>query len=225
MRSSKRARKVAPSSSNQIPRTVLSWLIDKNVVLPRAKVKYCELKNGNPMAQGRITREGIKCNCCQKIFGLRNFEAHAGSICNRPSANIYLEDGRSLLECQMQMKRKHSTENKESSHFTENDYICSVCHYGGDLILCDGCPSSFHPDCLGIKVSLPYCLLYFFFLIFNQKANCFILQLFKQEVPNGDWFCPSCCCKVCGESRFDKDRKQFTDNTLLICCQCNHKCE
>ncbi|XP_069155861.1 uncharacterized protein [Solanum lycopersicum] len=194
MRSSKRARKVAPSSSNQIPRTVLSWLIDKNVVLPRAKVKYCELKNGNPMAQGRITREGIKCNCCQKIFGLRNFEAHAGSICNRPSANIYLEDGRSLLECQMQMKRKHSTENKESSHFTENDYICSVCHYGGDLILCDGCPSSFHPDCLGIK-----------------------------EVPNGDWFCPSCCCKVCGESRFDKDRKQFTDNTLLICCQCNHK--
>ncbi|KAH0668229.1 hypothetical protein KY285_029435 [Solanum tuberosum] len=194
MRSSKRARKVALSSSNQIPRTVLSWLIDKNVVLPRAKVKYCEKKNGNPMAEGRITREGIKCNCCQKIFGLRNFEAHAGSIYNRPSANIYLEDGRSLLECQMQMKHKHSIENKEGSHFTENDYICSVCHYGGDLILCDGCPSSFHPDCLGVK-----------------------------EVPDGDWFCPSCCCKVCGESRFDKNRKQFTDNTLLICCQCNHK--
>ncbi|WMV35991.1 hypothetical protein MTR67_029376 [Solanum verrucosum] len=224
MRSSKRARKVAPSSSNQIPRTVLSWLIDKNVVLPRAKVKYCEKKNGNPMAEGRITREGIKCNCCQKIFGLRNFEAHAGSICNRPSANIYLEDGRSLLECQMQMKHKHSIENKEGSHFTENDYICSVCHYGGDLILCDGCPSSFHPDCLGVKVSLSYCyIVYFFFLIFNQKANCFILHLFKQEVPDGDWFCPSCCCKVCGESRFDKNRKQFTDNTLLICCQCNHK--
>ncbi|CAN4101052.1 unnamed protein product [Withania somnifera] len=194
MQSSKRARKVAPSSSNQTPRTVLSWLIDNNVVLPRAKVQYCRKKNGNPMAEGRITREGIKCNCCQKNFGLRNFEAHAGSSCNRPSENIYLEDGRSLLECQMQMKNKLSVENKHDSCFTQNDYICSVCHYGGDLILCDGCLSSFHPDCLGIK-----------------------------DVPEGDWFCPSCCCKVCGKSRSNTNENHFTDNAVLACCQCDHK--
>ncbi|XP_060175685.1 uncharacterized protein LOC132606277 isoform X1 [Lycium barbarum] len=202
MRSSKRARKAAPSSSNQTPRTVLSWLIDNNVVLPRAKVQYCGKKYGNPIAEGRITREGIKCNCCQKIFGLRNFEAHAGSSCHRPSANIFLEDGRSLLECQMQMKRKQSVNNttkepcavEKGSRFSTNDYICSVCHYGGELILCDECPSSFHRDCLGMK-----------------------------EVPEGDWFCPSCCCKVCGESRFDTNRNHFTDNSVLICCQCDHK--
>ncbi|MCD7464089.1 hypothetical protein HAX54_052066 [Datura stramonium] len=170
MRSSKRAREVAPSSSNQTPRTVLSWLIDNNVVLPRAKVLYCRKKYGTPMAEGRITREGIKCNCCQNIFGLRNFEAHAGSSCNRPSSNIFLEDGRSLLECQKQMKHKQSVENTRKepcgSHLRINDHICSVCQYGGELILCDECPSSFHTECLGIK-----------------------------EVPDGDWFCPSCCCK------------------------------
>ncbi|KAM3373958.1 putative protein isoform X2 [Capsicum galapagoense] len=194
MRSGKRARSVAPSSSNQTPRTVLSWLIDNNVVLPRAKVVYCRKKCGNPIAEGRITREGIKCYCCQKIYGLHNFEAHTGNSCNIPSANIYLEDGRSLLECQMQMKDELSVQNKEDSCFTTNDYICSVCHYGGDLILCDGCPSSFHPDCLGIK-----------------------------EVPDGDWFCPSCCCKVCGEGRFDTNKDHFTDNSVLICCQCDLK--
>ncbi|KAJ8543599.1 hypothetical protein K7X08_006122 [Anisodus acutangulus] len=202
MRSSKRARKVAPSSSNQTPRTVLSWLIDNNVVLPRAKVQYCGKKYGNPMAEGRITREGIKCNCCQKVFGLRNFETHAGSSCHKPSANIFLEDGRSLLECQMQMKRKQCVKTttkepcavKKGSRFSTNDYICSVCRYGGELILCDECPSSFHPNCLEMK-----------------------------EVPDGDWFCPSCCCKMCGESRSDTNRNHFTDNTVLICCQCDHK--
>ncbi|KAK4355979.1 hypothetical protein RND71_024950 [Anisodus tanguticus] len=161
MLSSKRARKVAPSSSNQTPRTVLSWLIDNNVVLPRAKVQYCGKKYGNPMAEGRITREGIKCNCCQKVFGLRNFETHAGSSCHKPSANIFLEDGRSLLECQMQMKRKQCVKTttkepcavKKGSRFSTNDYICSVCHYGGELILCDECPSSFHPNCLEMKLN------------------------------------------------------------------------
>ncbi|KAJ8559469.1 hypothetical protein K7X08_003527 [Anisodus acutangulus] len=202
MRSSKRARKVVPSSSNQTRRTVLSWLIDNNVVLPCAKVQYCGKKYGNPMAEGRITREGIECNCCQNVFGLCSFETHAGSSCHKPSANIFLEDGRSLLECQMQMKCKQSVKTttnepcavKKDSRFSTNDYICSVCHYGGELILCDECPSSFHPNCLGMK-----------------------------EVPDGDWFCPSCCCKECGESRFDTNRNHLTDNTVLICCQCDHK--
>ncbi|XP_075075650.1 uncharacterized protein LOC107797638 isoform X1 [Nicotiana tabacum] len=202
MRSSKRTRQAAPSSSHKTSRTVLSWLIDNNVVLPHTKVLYCAKKYGNPMAHGQITREGIKCNCCEKIYGLRNFETHAGSSCHRPSANIFLEDGRSLLECQLQMKRKQSVKNtrkepraeKKGSRFSTNDYICSVCHYGGELILCDECPSSFHPDCLGMK-----------------------------EVPDGDWFCPSCCCKVCGHSGFDTNRNHFTENNVLICCQCEHK--
>ncbi|MCD9645905.1 hypothetical protein HAX54_035261 [Datura stramonium] len=203
LRSSKRARQATRSSSlHHTPRTVLSWLIDNNVVLPRAKVQYRGKKDGCPMAEGRITRAGIKCKCCQKVYGISNFQVHAGSSYHRPSANIFLEDGRSLLDCQLQMKEKCRVRNtwkrprslKKGSHLGTNDYVCSVCHYGGELLLCDECPSSFHTGCLGMK-----------------------------EVPDGEWFCPSCCCEMCGQSRFDKNKDHFTDSSLLICCQCEHK--
>ncbi|TMW93850.1 hypothetical protein EJD97_011085 [Solanum chilense] len=152
---------------------VLSWLIDNNMVLPRAKVQYRVKKDGRPMAEGWITRAGIKCKCCQKVYGISNFEVHAGSSYHRPSANIFLEDGRSLLDCQLQMKEKSIVRNtrkrspllKKRSHLGTND----------------------------------------------------------NEVPDGEWFCPSCCCEMCGQSRFDKNKDHFTDNSLLICCQCEHK--
>uniref|UniRef100_A0A5B7BUP7 PHD finger transcription factor n=1 Tax=Davidia involucrata TaxID=16924 RepID=A0A5B7BUP7_DAVIN len=203
LRSSKRARQVVvPSSSHHNPRTVLSWLIDNNVVLPRAKVHYCGTKDHHPMAEGRITRDGIKCSCCQKNFTLSKFEAHAGSTYHRPSANIFLDDGRSLLDCQLQLKRDNNMrsfitephEMKSQRHHSTNDYICSVCHFGGELVLCDQCPSSFHTTCLGLK-----------------------------DVPDGDWFCPSCCCGICGESRFNKDTEQFMYNSVLNCDQCEHQ--
>lgn len=159
LRSDKRPRQLGPSNTYQTPRTILSWLIDANVVLPRAKVHYCCKKDGHSMKEGRITRDGIKCICCQNVFTLSKFEAHAGSKCHRPSENIFLEDGRSLLECQWQLKREKNAENTRSGpHGTKdershtNDYICSVCHDGGDLVLCDQCPSSFHTSCLGLKV-------------------------------------------------------------------------
>lgn len=159
-RSSKRVRDIIASSSKQTPRTVLSWLIDNDVVLPRAKVQY-RGRNGFPMAEGRVTREGIRCNCCGDIFTLSKFEVHAGSSNHRPAANIFLEDGRSLLECQLQLKRKEisrcsRSESREmkGSRCYRNDDICSVCHDGGELILCDQCPSAFHTHCLGLKVAL-----------------------------------------------------------------------
>ncbi|CAN4103076.1 unnamed protein product [Withania somnifera] len=201
--SSKRARQATLSSSlHHTPRTVLSWLIDNNVVLPRAKVQYRGKKDDSPLKEGRITRAGIKCNCCQKVYGISNFEMHAGSSYHRPSANIFLADGRSLLDCQLQMKEKSSVRNmrkrprslKKGNHLGTNDYVCSMCHYGGELLMCDECPSSFHIGCLGMK-----------------------------EVPDGEWFCPSCCCEVCGQSRFDKNKDHFTDSSLLICFQCERK--
>ncbi|KAM7522065.1 hypothetical protein LguiA_011967 [Lonicera macranthoides] len=202
LRSSKRARTVVPSPSHNTPRTVLSWLIEKNVVLPRAKVYYRGQRYGRIMAEGRVTRDGIKCSCCNGIFTIRNFEPHAGGTNRRPTGNLFLEDGKSLLECQLQLRKEiclknvktKSREIKGSRNHKKNDHICSVCHYGGELVLCDQCPSSFHTSCLGLK-----------------------------EVPNGDWFCPSCCCRICGESRFNKDTEQFMDNSALNCRQCEHQ--
>ena len=125
------------------------------------------------MAEGWITRDRIKCSCCREVFSLSRFEAHAGSSYRRSAANIFLEDGRSLLECQMQVirditgrgfKKESCSRKKSSKHHYENDYICSVCHYGGDLVLCDQCPSSFHKSCLGLKVG---CFFPFFpFILF-----------------------------------------------------------
>lgn len=156
LRSNKRVQKVsAPCLSHQKPLNVLSWLIDSNVVLPRSKVYYPA--KGRPL-EGRITRDGIKCNCCRSIYSLAGFEKHATrSSTDRPSASIRLEDGRSLLDCQMQIMQDHKTRETMEKPFNdlcegENDYICSVCHYGGELIMCDQCPSSFHTMCLGLEV-------------------------------------------------------------------------
>ncbi|VFQ70978.1 unnamed protein product [Cuscuta campestris] len=194
LRSYKRARQVGPTS-HQTPRSVLSWLIDNNVVLPRTKVHYRERDDSHPKRVGRISCYGIKCNCCQEIYGLSNFGAHAGSTDHSPSKNIFLEDGRSILECQLEMKRKIYAKKKEprlkkvSHNIRTNDYICSICHDGGELILCDMCPSSFHPGCLGMM-----------------------------ELPDGDWFCPFCCCGICGHSN-----DLFAANNAVNCSQCENQ--
>ncbi|KAK9059562.1 hypothetical protein SSX86_020266 [Deinandra increscens subsp. villosa] len=202
LRSSKRAREDI-SPMHQTPRTVLSWLIDNSVIVPRSKVQYRCRKDGHTMKEGRVTRDGIKCSCCQMVFSVSKFESHAGSTYRRPSANIFLEDGRSLLDCQLQLKSDQSTRLcKTESHrlkgsrnklINENDYICSVCHYGGELVLCDQCPSSFHTHCLGLK-----------------------------EVPDGDWFCPSCCCRICNQNKCS-DCEQEMDSNILNCEQCERR--
>ncbi|KAL4273150.1 hypothetical protein GQ457_13G009220 [Hibiscus cannabinus] len=127
----------------------------------------------------------------------------AGSNNHWPSANIILDDGtgRSLSECQRQVRQSmkitttstHSTAEspeivKASNSFRdENDHFCSACCGGGELICCGYCPSAFHMKCLGLN-----------------------------EVPNGDWFCPSCCCGICGIG-------YFKDKSFLTCHQCELK--
>nr|KYP56738.1 Retrovirus-related Pol polyprotein from transposon TNT 1-94 [Cajanus cajan] len=200
LRSKKRVQKVpAPSFLQQKPINVLSWLIDSNLILPRSKVYYKEkgrYRAVRTLGEGKITRDGIKCNCCMKIFSFVGFENHVGgsSTC-RPSASIFLEDGRSLLDCQIEMMQDHNTRETSGKSLSElsiaeNDYICSVCHYGGELILCDKCPSSFHKTCLGLE-----------------------------EIPDGDWFCPSCRCGICGQSKIDGDEVGHS----LTCIQCEHR--
>ncbi|KAK2660135.1 hypothetical protein Ddye_006668 [Dipteronia dyeriana] len=76
----------------------------------------------------------------------------------------------------------------------QSDDICSVCHHGGDIILCDKCPSSFHHSYLGLK-----------------------------EVPEGEWACPSCRCGVCGQSKFEDTQYSKDDDMVRICDQCEHK--
>ncbi|XP_058075045.1 uncharacterized protein LOC131223614 isoform X2 [Magnolia sinica] len=204
LRSSKRApRAVVPCSSQHMVRSVLSWLIDNDVVLPRQKVCYMQGKDRHVVAEGRITREGIKCKCCKKVYSLTGFEVHAGSSNHRPSAHIFLQDGRSLLQCQMQVVRDGKLKGlrsdpdarmKRDRSRWRSDNICSICRYGGKLVLCDHCPASFHLSCIDLK-----------------------------DVPEGKWSCPTCRCGICGKSDFNGDSEQFTAKTILYCDQCERE--
>ncbi|KAI3955969.1 hypothetical protein MKW98_006329 [Papaver atlanticum] len=198
-RSSKRARQVVvPRSGHCSPRTILNWLIENDVVLPRAKLSYLSVKDDSAIGQGKINSNGIKCSCCQNVFGLYKFGLHVGSRYTPPSARIYLEDGRSLLDCQKQLQEKCSNiyAQKRDLVHKANDEICSICHHGGTLLLCDQCPSSFHLNCLGLE-----------------------------DVPDGNWFCPSCRCGICGQqSKLDCDSEEHpTEKKVLRCNQCNHE--
>ncbi|KAI3836753.1 hypothetical protein MKW92_046150 [Papaver armeniacum] len=147
------------------------------VVLPREKVRYLSLKDNSILGQGKISGNGI-------------------NNCMRPSSRIFLQDGRSLLDCQKQLQANNLTciakKDKGDMVDQQNDYICSICHYGGTLVLCDQCPSSFHLDCLGIK-----------------------------DLPDGKWFCPSCQCGICGKGELDSDSD--AEKKFLRCDQCNHE--
>ncbi|KAM2614134.1 hypothetical protein TB2_028790 [Malus domestica] len=203
-RSSKQVQEANSSHNN--PRTVLSWLIDNNMVSPREKVNYRSTRDSHPMKEGKITREGISCSYCKEVYTLSSSGHHAGSSNHIPYANIFLEDGRSLLDCQVQIMHGRRERNfwkqpcdrmKGNWHQGENDYICIVCHIGGDLILCDQCPSSFHKKCLGLKA-----------------------------VPEGDWFCSSCRCGICGHMNFKQEKESesiMDDCCVLTCGQCEHK--
>ncbi|KAF9619570.1 hypothetical protein IFM89_007397 [Coptis chinensis] len=78
----------------------------------------------------------------------------------------------------------------------QSDTICSVCQYGGKLIICDYCPSSYHLSCVDLKV-------------YPSVA----------DVPDGKWFCPSCQCGICAMRDSDSDLRPLTS----ICYQCSRQ--
>ncbi|XP_045800199.1 increased DNA methylation 1-like [Trifolium pratense] len=176
--------------------SLVSWLVKNQILVPGTDV-FCRGSN-NVVKRGSLFSEGIVCDCCHVNFTVTGFEAHAGCTRHRPTASILLEDGRSLLECQREAQSlRDQTGNHcvaEANSEANNDNVCGICGFGGDIVLCDRCPSSFHLSCLGLD-----------------------------RVPDGDWFCPTCCCKICYGPKCKEECADQTDNNILACVQCEQK--
>uniref|UniRef100_A0A0E0DEF5 DNA 3'-5' helicase n=1 Tax=Oryza meridionalis TaxID=40149 RepID=A0A0E0DEF5_9ORYZ len=190
----RRDRKTFPKGA----RTVLGKLLEMGIVCKVNILQYRRPGSKNVLKDGNITKKGIRCRCCDKVFTMSMFKYHAGLRQEIPSLNLFLGSGKSYTLCQLQAWSIEHKARKERAKCTmplqadENDDTCGLCGDGGELICCDNCPASYHQDCL----------------------PC-------QDIPDGSWYCYSCLCDICGEVINLKELRSSLP--ALECAQCERQ--
>ncbi|XP_036354686.1 chromodomain-helicase-DNA-binding protein Mi-2 homolog [Octopus sinensis] len=86
------------------------------------------------------------------LFKLKNFEDDSDQ-----SEDMYTE--------LRPRKRRLDSDNEEMSNMEENHDYCDICMQGGEIMLCDSCPRSYHLICILPDMNNP---------------------------PEGVWNCPTC---------------------------------
>ncbi|CAL5016941.1 unnamed protein product [Urochloa decumbens] len=176
-------------------RTVLNKLLEMGIFSRVNILQYRGLGGKNVLKDGNITSNGIRCRCCSTTFTMSKFKCHAGLRQEIPSLNLFLGTGKSYSLCQLQAWSIEQKVRKDRAKYTispqgdQNDDTCGSCGEGGELICCDNCPASYHQACL----------LY-------------------QDIPDGNWYCSSCLCDICGEVINSKELR--TSVAALKCLQC-----
>ncbi|CAJ2659671.1 increased DNA methylation 1 isoform X2 [Trifolium pratense] len=179
-------------------RTLLSWLIENGVISLKNVIQYRNPKDNSVTKEGKITKDGIVCKCCGKVLTLSEFKTHAGFMLSRPCLNLFMKSGepftlRLLQAWSAEYKAKKSQNQAVNVVDNDrNDDSCGLCGEGGELICCDNCPSTYHLACLS-----------------------------AQEIPDGNWYCINCTCRICGNLVIDKEASDTHDS--LQCSQCEHK--
>ncbi|KAJ1441679.1 Zinc finger, PHD-type [Sesbania bispinosa] len=179
-------------------RTLLSWLIENGVISLNDVIQYRNPKDNSVTKDGRVTKDGIICKCCGKVLTLSEFKFHAGYTQSRPCLNLFMESGEPFTLCLLQAwsaeykARKSQNQAVPVDDNDRNDDSCGLCGEGGELICCDNCPSTFHLACLS-----------------------------TQEIPDGNWYCTNCTCRICGNLALDKEASDVYNS--LQCSQCEHK--
>ncbi|XP_071719759.1 uncharacterized protein [Rutidosis leptorrhynchoides] len=192
------------------------------------------VSHGEKLLEGYKKGRGIFCSCCQTEVSASLFEAHAGWASRRkPYENIYISNGVSLHEYSVSLKMN---ENRRLS-VKSNDDACRICWDGGELMLCDGCPRSFHKECVDLD-SIPhgkwyckYCQQAMKLVADNDNAVAAgrvtgidpIEQIMSRCIrivknPENTEFvaCVLCRCQ-------DFSKKVFNDRTVIVCDQCERE--
>nr|XP_043620246.1 uncharacterized protein LOC122592101 [Erigeron canadensis] len=184
-------------------RNLLSWLIDSGVIIPGSKLHYGESRLRSGLLEGTVNVDGIQCNCCNEIMDISRFVSHGGGKDAQGLEKISLPSGSSLIKCLLEAWRKEEESSSIKFNYVSvdgddpSDDTCNFCGDGGDLICCDGCPSTFHQSCLDI-----------------------------QNFPSGDWHCVYCSCKFCGlvvRGAAQMDDSHQPNSEMLACLLCEEK--
>jgi hypothetical protein len=111
----------------------------------------------------------------QKLRAAMEQEQEKSSLARR---RLLAKERKGVLERIVSPKMKVRTGEKDSS-----DDACGVCADGGELLCCDSCPCTFHPECLGIKVFELICFFLCFFRIIMFLNTSKIMFLNSLTLP------------------------------------------
>ncbi|KAF5728056.1 hypothetical protein HS088_TW21G00199 [Tripterygium wilfordii] len=180
------------------PRTILSWLIEGGFITLNEVIQYRNPKDDSVIKDGLVTRDGIICKCCSEVFSVSGFKSHAGFKQSPPCLNIFMECGKPFPLCLLQAwseeykTRKNGTLILQDDDNDQNDDLCGICGYGGELICCDNCPSAYHQACL-----------------------------FTQDLPEHSWYCGNCTCQICG-NLINGAEASYDDALKCSQCECKY---
>ncbi|KAI4388264.1 hypothetical protein MLD38_000607 [Melastoma candidum] len=179
-------------------RTVLSWLISAGVISPNDVIQYRDLEDNTVIKDGLITWDGIICKCCSQVLSVSQFKVHSGFRSSNICLNLFMKESGPFSLCALEAwssehkTRKNARVAVQVDENDCNDDLCAVCGDDGELICCDNCPATYHQSCLLTK-----------------------------DLPEGNWYCPSCTCRICEE--LVDDQKPTSSSDAVKCLQCEHK--